>query len=59
MVKSFIYNRYDSLFVNQVSQQLKDGKEFVGVRICLKISDLELLNAVWVFDFYNDISKEK
>ena len=45
--------------VKAVSSRLQDGTDFVGSRIFIKLSDLELLHAIWVFDYHNDISKEK
>ena len=57
--KSFIQNKYNDSFADQVFTQLQNGKDPTDVKISSKLSDLKLIHATWNVDWYNDVIKEK
>ena len=57
-VKSFIQNKYNGWFADQVFTQLQNGKDPTDVKISSK-SDLKLIHARWIVDWYNHVIKEK
>ena len=58
-VKSFIQNKYDDLFADQVFTQLQNGKDPTDVKISSKLSDLKAIHERWIVDWYNHVIKEK
>ena len=57
--KSFIQNKYDDWFADQVFTQLQNGKGPTDVKISSKLSDLKPIRARWIVDWYNHVIKEK
>ena len=57
-VKSFIHNKYNDWFADQVFMQLQNGNDPTDVKIS-KLSDLKLIHARWIVDWYNHVIKEK
>ena len=58
-VKSFIQNKYNDLFADQVFTQLQNGKDPKDVKISSKLSDLKAIHERWIVDWYNHVIKEK
>ena len=58
-VKSFIQNKYNVWFVDQVLMQLQNEKDPTNVKISSKLSDFKPINARWSADSYNHVIKEK
>ena len=58
-VKSFIHNKYNDWFADQVFMQLQSGNDPTHVKISSKLSDLKLIHARWIVDWYNHVIKEK
>ena len=59
VVKSFIQNKYNDWFANQVFTQLQNGKDPTYVKIPSKLLDLKPIHARWIVDWYNYVIKEK
>ena len=57
--KSFIQNKYNDWFADQVFTQLQNGKDPTDVKIPSKLSDLKPIHARWIVDWYNHVIKEK
>ena len=57
--KSFIQNKYNGWFADQVFTQLQDGKDPIDVKISSKLSNLKPIHARWIVDWYNHVIKEK
>ena len=57
--KSFIQNKYNDWFANQIFTQLQNGKDPTDVKISSKLSNLKPLHAKWIVDWYNHVIKEK
>ena len=57
--KSFIQNKYNDWFADQVFTQLQNGKDPTDVKISSKLSDLKSIHARWIVDWYNHVIKEK
>ena len=57
--KSFIQNKYNDWFVDQVFMQFQNGKDPINVKILSKLSDLKRIHARWNLDWYNYEIKEK
>ena len=57
--KSFIQNKYNDWFADQVFTQLQNGKDPTDVKISSKLSDLKPIHARWIVDWYNHVIKEK
>ena len=57
--KSFIQNKYNDWFAEQVSTQLRNGKDPADVKVSSKLSDLKPLHARWVVDWYHYVQDEK
>ena len=58
-VKSFIQNKYNHQFADQVFTQLQNGKDPTDVKISFKLSDLKPIHARKIIDWYNHVIKEK
>ena len=56
--KSFIQNKYNDLFADQVFTQLQNRKDPTDVKIS-KLSDFKPRHARWIVDWYNNVIKEK
>ena len=59
VAKSFIQNKYNDWFADQVFTQLQNGKDPTDVKISSKLSDLKPIHARWIVDWYNHVIKEK
>ena len=61
--KSFIQNKYNDWFADQVFTQLQNGKDPTHVKIPSKLSDLKPMHSRWIVDWYihviHDVIKEK
>ena len=57
--KSFIQNKYNDLFADQVFTQLQNRKDPTDVKISSKLSDFKPRHARWIVDWYNNVIKEK
>ena len=57
--KSFIQNKYNDWFADQVFTQLQNGKDPTDVKITSKLLDLKPIHARWIVDWYNHGIKEK
>ena len=57
--KSFIQNKYNDWFADQVFTQLQNGKDPTDVKISSKLSDLKSIHSRWIVDWYNHAIKEK
>ena len=57
--KSFIQNKYNDWFADQVFTQLQNGKVPTDVNISSKLSDLKPIHVRWIVDRYNHGIKEK
>ena len=57
--KSFIQNKYNDWFADQVFMQFQNGKDPINVKILSKLSDLKRIHARWNLDWYNYEIKEK
>ena len=57
--KSFIQNKYNDWFADQVFTKLQNGKDPTDVKISSKISDLKPIHAQWIVEWYNHKIKEK
>ena len=57
--KSFIQNKYNDWFADQIFTQLQNGKDPTDVKISSKLSDLKPIHARWIVDWYNHVIKEK
>ena len=58
-MKSFIQNKYNNWFADQVFTQLQYGKDPTDVKISFKLSDLKSTHARWIVDWYKHVIKEK
>ena len=59
VAKSFIQNKYNDWFADQVFTQLQIGKDSTDVKISSKSSDLKPIHARWIADWYNHVIKKK
>ena len=59
VAKSFIQNKYNDWFADQVFTQLQIGKDSTDVKISSKSSDLKPIHARWIVDWYNHVLKKK
>ena len=59
VTKSFIQNKYNNWFADQVFTQLQNGKDPTDVKISSKLSDLKAIHARWIVDWYNHVIKGK
>ena len=50
--KSFITNKFNTWYADQVSKQLADGIEPAYVNVSTKLSDLKILHAGWIQKLY-------
>ena len=57
--KSFIQNKCNDWFADQVFMQFQNGKDPINVKILSKLSDLKRIHARWNLDWYNYEIKEK
>ena len=57
--KSFIQNKYNDWFPDQVFTQLQNGKDSTDAKISSKLSDMKSIYARWIVDCYNHVIKEK
>ena len=57
--KSFIQNKYNDWFADQVFTQRQNGKDPTDVKISSKLSDLKPIHARCIVDWYNHLIKEK
>ena len=57
--KSFIQNKYNDWFANQIFTQLQNGKDPTDVKISSKLWNLKPLHSRWIVDWYNHVIKEK
>ena len=55
--KSFIQNKYNDWFANQIFTQLQNGKDPTDVKISSKLSNLKPIYARWIVDWYNHVIK--
>ena len=56
--KSFIQNKYNDWFANQVFTQLQNGKDPTDVKISSRLSGLKPIHARWIVDWYDHVIKE-
>ena len=56
---SFILNKYNDWFADQVSTQLQNGTDPTDVKRLSKLSDLKPLHARWIVNWYNHVKKGK
>ena len=59
VAKSFIQNKYNDWFPDQVPAQLQNSTDPTNVKISSKLLDLKPLHARWIFDWYNHVKTEK
>ena len=57
--KSFVFDKYNSWLANEVSKQLRAGKEVVNVEVSLKLSVIKSLHAKWIVDLYKTLKDDK
>ena len=57
--KSFIQNKCNDWFADQVFTQHQNGKDPNDVEISSKLSDLKPIHARWIVDYYNHVIMEK
>ena len=50
--KKFISHKFNTWYVDPVSEQLKEGVAPGDVKESMKISDFKILHARWIFDMY-------
>ena len=55
--KSFIQNKYNDWFADQVFTQLQNEKGPAHVKRSSKSSDLKIIHARWIVDWYNHVIK--
>ena len=55
--KSFVQNKYNDGFAEQVFTQLQNGKDPTDVKILSKLSALKPIHARWIVDWYNHVIK--
>ena len=48
--KSFIQNKYNDWFADQVFTQLQSGKDPTNVKISFKLSDFKPIHTRWIVD---------
>ena len=58
VAKTFIQNRYNDWFSDQVARQLKSGNDPTDIKVSSKFSDLKPLHASWIVDLYKHIQGE-
>ena len=57
--KSFIQNKYNDWFADQVFTQLQNGKDPTDIKTSSKLSDLKPIHARWIVNWHHHVIKEK
>ena len=51
-VKSFIKDKYNMWYTEQVAKQLNEGKAPADVEVSLNLSEIKPLHAKWIYEMY-------
>ena len=54
--KRFMKKKFHEWYTNQVQQQLDEGKEVKQIEVKLTLTNLKLIHAKWLVDFYNHMT---
>ena len=50
--KSFIKDKYNMCYIEQVAKQLNEGKAPADVEVSLNLSEIKPLHAKWIYEMY-------
>ena len=57
--KSFISNKYNEWFSNEVTAQIVNGVDPPNIKVSMKLSDLKPLHARWIIELYDHLRSHK
>ena len=57
--KSFVTNKYNTWFSDEVAAQLRNGTDPADVNVSTKLSDMKPLHARWISDLYQHLRGQK
>ena len=57
--KNYLKNKFSTVYGNQISKQLDEGRDIDAMDVKLRLTALKPLHAQWVVDFYNEMTTVK
>ena len=57
--KSFISQKYNAWYSDQVARQVADGKTPADVKVSMTLTDIKPLRAQWIVDVYNYLREKR